>query len=124
MSLPLVIMGNDGDEGSDMRDWSGGLSVQRLLLAETLGLAMARLAAGILAKHRDALARTGIPDAEEILDSPEFHADNAIFTAILDATNECLGHFDRRPAEQRWCDALLQILELADAAPVAGVSAP
>lgn len=108
-----------------MRDWSGGLGVQDLLVAETLGLEMARRAARILAKHREALARIGQgPAGSEILESPEFQADNVIFTAILDAANECLGYFDRRPAEQRWCDALLRILELAEAVPMAGVSAP
>jgi hypothetical protein len=111
-----------------MRDWSSGLGVQRLLMAETLGLEMARRAARILAMHRDVLTRIGSAetgesgDGTEILDSPEFQADNAIFTAVLDAANDCLGRFDGRPPEQRWCDALLQVLELADVAPPVGVS--
>ena len=33
--------------------------------------------------------------------------------AILDAANECLGHFDDRPPGERWCDALLHLLDLA-----------
>ena len=33
--------------------------------------------------------------------------------AILDAANECLGHFDERPPGERWCDALLHLLDLA-----------
>ena len=53
--------------------------MQRVLMAETLGLAMARRAA-----------------------------------------NECLGHFDARPAGDRWCDALLQLLQLAQASGEAG----
>jgi hypothetical protein len=76
------------------------------LTAESLGLAMARKAAGILSKHRDD------------------DGDGAVFAAVLGAANECLGRFDRRPADQRWCDALLQVLELAEQSPViAGVSA-
>jgi len=42
--------------------------------------------------------------------------DNAIFTAVLDAANECLGRFDSRPADDRWCDALLQVIHLAQLA--------
>jgi hypothetical protein len=34
-------------------------------------------------------------------------------TAVLDAANECLGHFGTGPAGDRWCDALLQLLQLA-----------
>ena len=33
--------------------------------------------------------------------------------AILDAANECLGHFDDRPAGDRWCDTLFHVLDLA-----------
>ena len=43
----------------------------------------------------------------------QFACDNAIFTAVLDAANECLGRFDTRPADDRWCDALLQVIHLA-----------
>lgn len=131
-----------------MRDCDSRLGIRGLLMAETLGLAMARTAAGILDKHREALARIGAPNAApdptapdptapdpetsdpmataaaQMLDSTEFQSDNAIFTAILDAANECLARFDRRPADQRWCDALLQILELADQSAVAGASPP
>jgi hypothetical protein len=126
-----------------MRDCDSRLGIRGLLMAETLGLAMARTAAGILDKHREALARIGAPNAApdltapdpeasdpmataaaQMLDSTEFQSDNAIFTAILDAANECLARFDRRPADQRWCDALLQILELADQSVVAGASPP
>jgi hypothetical protein len=126
-----------------MRDCDSRLGIRGLLMAETLGLAMARTAAGILDKHREALARIGTPSAApdptapdpevpdpmataaaEMLDSSEFQSDNAIFAAVLDAANECLARFDRRPADQRWCDALLQILELADQSAVAGVSPP
>jgi hypothetical protein len=32
---------------------------------------------------------------------------------VLDAANECLGRFDTRPADDRWCDALLQVIHLA-----------
>jgi hypothetical protein len=77
---------------------------QHLLLAETLGLAMARRASDILERHRAALTAAG---------DEEFACDNAIFTAVLDAANECLGRFDARPADDRWCDALLQVIYLA-----------
>jgi hypothetical protein len=81
---------------------------QQLLLAETLGLAMARRAAEILERHRAALAG-GVARQD---DDERFALDNAVFTAVLDAANECLGRFDARPADDRWCDALLQVLTL------------
>jgi len=89
---------------------------QHLLLAETLGLAMARRAADILDRHRAALAGGGpaVPAPEE--DDDQFAFDNAIFTAVLDAASECLGRFDTRPADDRWCDALLQVINLAQLA--------
>lgn len=86
---------------------------QHLLLAETLGLAMARRAAEILERHRAALTGGRPPGgvaAEH--DDEQFALDNAVFTAVLDAANECLGRFDTRPADDRWCDALLQVLSL------------
>jgi hypothetical protein len=130
-----------------MRDWGGapGVGMQHTLLAEILGLAMARRAADILDRHRAALtsdaadpagpvaasgevspagevgaavayedpvAAAGPPD----VDDAQFALDNAIFTAVLDAANECLGRFDARPADERWCDALLQLIQLAQVA--------
>jgi|SRR6185437_5449850 hypothetical protein len=89
-----------------MLDASGS---QHLLLAETLGLAMARRASDILERHRAAL--TGGDAAGP--DDAQFALDNAIFSAVLDAANECLGRFDARPADDRWCDALLQVINLA-----------
>jgi hypothetical protein len=83
---------------------------QHLLLAETLGLAMAKRASEILDRHRAEL--TGGGSARQA-DDAQFAADNAIFTAVLDAANECLGRFDARPADDRWCDALLQVINLA-----------
>ncbi len=94
-----------------MLDASG---TQHLLLAETLGLAMARRASDILERHRAAL--TSGADAAgtgQEADEDQFACDNAIFTAVLDAANECLGRFDTRPADDRWCDALLQVIYLA-----------
>ena len=92
---------------------------QQLLLAETLGLAMARRAADILERHRMSLAggRPGVEGRSPGDDDDEqFAADNAIFTAVLDAANECLGQFDTRPADDRWCDALLQVIHLGQLA--------
>jgi hypothetical protein len=97
----------------------GSSGAQQLLLAETLGLAMARRAAAILERHQTALPGGQAPagchrGAED--DDAAFAADNAVFTAILDAANECLGRFDARPADDRWCDALLQIIHLGQLA--------
>ena len=39
--------------------------------------------------------------------------EGAVLRAILDAANECLGHFDDRPAGERWCDTLFHLLDLA-----------
>jgi hypothetical protein len=114
-----------------MGDWGGAPGMQpgmqHLLLAEILGLAMARRAADILDRHRAFLmgapggvsgetgpaGETGQPDEA---DDAQFALDNAIFTAVLDAANECLGQFDARPSDERWCDALLQLIQLAQVA--------
>ena len=82
-----------------MTDHNGVLMMQRALLAGTLGLAMARKAAAILEGGED-----GQPPRE---------AEGAVLRAILDAANECLGHFDDRPAGERWCDTLFHLLDLA-----------
>ena len=107
-----------------MGDWGGAPGMQHLLLAEILGLAMARRAADILDRHRAALM--GAPAVENgaagdahqpaEADDAQFALDNAIFTAVLDAANECLGQFDARPSDERWCDALLQLIQLAQVA--------
>jgi hypothetical protein len=124
-----------------MGDWGGAPGMQpgmqHLLLAEILGLAMARRAADILDRHRAALmgASSGATGATgavglggagsgeaggmgqpEEADDAQFALDNAIFTAVLDAANECLGQFDARPSDERWCDALLQLIQLAQVA--------
>jgi hypothetical protein len=67
--------------------------LQRLLLAGTLGLAMAGKAAAIL-------------DGEE-------DDEGAVLRAILDGANECMGLFDERPPGERWCDTMLRLLDLA-----------
>ncbi len=95
-----------------------GFSVGQLLMAETLGLAMARRAAEILDRHRESLAPDARPAGRDgaspdVVDAERFALDDAIFTAVLDATNECLGRFDSRPPADRWCDALLHLLDLA-----------
>ena len=61
-------------------------------------------------------ARPPRGDARGADDDDQFAVDNAIFTAVLDAANECLGRFDARPADDRWCDALLQVIHLAQLA--------
>jgi len=106
-----------------MRDWGGAPGLQQTLLAEILGLAMARRAADILDRHRAALAGDpagsvggDVGPGAETVDDAQFALDNAIFTAVLDAANECLGQFDARPADERWCDALLQLIQLAQVA--------
>jgi hypothetical protein len=99
-----------------MRDASGA---QHVLLAETLGLAMARRAAEILDRHRAGFSGGGPADGATMADDGQFALDNAIFTAVLDAANECLGRFDTRPADDRWCDALLQVLNLSQMASLA-----
>lgn len=81
-----------------MTDHNGVLLMQRMLLAGTLGLAMARKAAAILEGEPDGEARA---------------AEGAVLRAILDAANECLGQFDDRPAGERWCDTLFHLLDLA-----------
>jgi hypothetical protein len=91
-----------------MRDFG----TQQLLMAETLGLVMARRAAEILDRHRNVLTGTAADELGQY--TAQFAEDNAVFTAVLDAVNECLGRFDNRPANDRWCDALLQLLSLAE----------
>jgi hypothetical protein len=104
-----------------MTDHNGVLMMQRLLLAGTLGLAVARKAAAIL---------DGKPATEEplVLDgrpAPDPRSlDGAVLRAILDAANECLGHFDDRPPGERWCDALLHLLDLAAFAADLGSATP
>ena len=111
--LPGSVVGDL--PGGDLADGSG-FDMGRLLMAETLGLVMARRAAEILDRHRESLTRDVRPAS---LDGPadggadRFALDDAIFTAVLDATNECLGRFDSRPPADRWCDALLHLLDLA-----------
>jgi hypothetical protein len=120
-----------------MGDWGGAPGMQpgmqHLLLAEILGLAMARRAADILDRHRAALmgapgggrgarggsretGTAGTAGQPDEADDAQFALDNAIFTAVLDAANECLGQFDARPSDERWCDALLQLIQLAQVA--------
>jgi hypothetical protein len=47
-----------------------------------------------------------------------------VLRAILDAANECLGHFDDRPAAERWCDTLFHLLDLAAFAAELGSAPP
>jgi hypothetical protein len=96
-----------------MINHDGVLMMQRLLLAGTLGLAVAQKAAAIL----DGEQASGDPQVPLVLEDQRGpdpgSRDGAVLRAILDAANECLGHFDDRPPGERWCDALLHLLDLA-----------
>lgn len=97
-----------------MTDHNGVLMMQRLLLAGTLGLSVARKAAAILdGESASAEAEPHMPmlDGQPVPDPRS--QDGAVLRAILDSANECLGHFDDRPPGERWCDALLHLLDLA-----------
>src|SRR5271154_855832 len=90
---------------ADMTNHNGVLMMQRLLLAGTLGLAMAQKAAAIL-EGEPAMGEPATTDrlmaVPPVLDSQQApdprSNDGAVLRAILDAANECLGHFDDRPA--------------------------
>ena len=103
-------------KGKAMTDHNGVLTMQRLLLAGALGMTMARKAAAIL---------EGQPAGTQSLQpGPGPQApEGAVLRAILDAANECLGHFDDRPPGERWCDALLHLLDLAAFAADLGAAA-
>jgi hypothetical protein len=143
MSLPACIMDPKAGqpqwtmEASGMKDHNGVLMMQRVLLAGTLGMAMARKAAAILeGEHtgspcppggqgalggQDAQGALGGQDAQGALGGQDTQGalggqdaqDGAVLRAILDAANECLGYFDDRPAGERWCDTLFHLLDLA-----------
>jgi hypothetical protein len=126
-------------EASEMKDHNGVLMMQRVLLAGTLGLTMARKAAAILegepsqgypsppapesAEYQDPQKGQGEPSTQDPQSSQgppnaaNFRnpqgSEGAVLRAILDAANECLGHFDDRPAGERWCDTLFHLLDLA-----------
>jgi hypothetical protein len=104
-----------------MINHDGVLMMQRLLLAGTLGLTVAQKAAAILdgepasggeSASGDALAPVPLVLEGQQAPDPRSH-DGVVLRAILDAANECLGHFDDRPPGERWCDALLHLLDLA-----------
>jgi hypothetical protein len=137
MSLPVRIMVAKAgrppwtmERQADMTNHNGVLMMQRLLLAGTLGLAVAQKAAAIL-DGEPATADPLVPDplmpVPPVLDgqqAPDPRSnDGAVLRAILDAANECLGHFDDRPPGERWCDALLHLLDLAAFAADLGATA-
>ena len=112
-----------------MKDHNGVLMMQRVLLAGTLGLAMARKAAAILegepshaapsraGRRRIPVRRAARGAGQDPQGTTSFREpqgpEGAVLRAILDAANECLGHFDDRPAGERWCDTLFHLLDLA-----------
>ncbi|HEY6311567.1 MAG TPA: hypothetical protein VIY52_12305 [Streptosporangiaceae bacterium] len=95
-----------------MVDHNGVLTMQRLLLAGTLGLSMARKAAAILEGDPDYELPPWPAPNSQVPQDPRL-PEGAVLRAILDAANECLGHFDDRPPGERWCDAVLHLLDLA-----------
>jgi hypothetical protein len=122
----------DDGEASGMTDHNGVLMMQRALLAGTLGLAMARKAAAILEGEPNQAAPAppvpggsaqgpqgpqGPQSAQGSQQDGGFREpqgpEGVVLRAILDAANECLGHFDDRPPGERWCDALFHLLDLA-----------
>jgi hypothetical protein len=103
-----------------MTNHNGVLMMQRLLLAGTLGLTLARKAAAILdGEPEQGLALQMLP-----VSADRSSQNGVVLRAILDAANECLGHFDDRPPGERWCDALLYLLDLAAFAADLGSAAP
>jgi len=107
-----------------MSDHNGVLMMQRLLLAGTLGLTVARKAAAIL-DGESATENSLMPLVLDGQQAPDPRSlDGAVLRAILDAANECLGHFDDRPPGERWCDALLHLLDLAAFAADLGSATP
>jgi hypothetical protein len=100
---------------ADMTNHNGVLMMQRLLLAGTLGLALARKAAAILdGEPASGDSPAPVPGALDGQRAPDPRSqDGAVLRAILDAAHESLGHFDDRPPAERWCDALLHLLDLA-----------
>jgi hypothetical protein len=109
-----------------MTDHNGVLMMQRLLLAGMLGLTVARKAAAILdGEPASADPLTPVPLVLDGRPAPDARGnDGAVLRAILDAANECLGHFDDRPPGERWCDALLHLLDLAAFAADLGSAQP
>src|SRR5260370_39810806 len=90
-------------EVSEMKDHNGVLMMQRVLLAGTLGLTMARKAAAILeGEPSQGYPSPAGPDGAEP-QNPQ-GPESAVLPAILDAANQCLGHFDHQPAGQRTGD--------------------
>ena len=111
-----------------MTNHNGVLMMQRLLLAGTLGLTLARKAAAILDGEPAIASPDALVPVPPMLDGQQAadprSNDGAVLRAILDAANECLGHFDDRPPGERWCDALLHLLDLAAFAADLGATAP
>ena len=115
-----------------MTDHNGVLMMQRVLLAGTLGLAMAQKAAAILeGEPNKGAAFLPVPDGADPSVQGSYQdpgapgsqsagniqdpqgSDGAVLRAILDAASECLGRFDDRPQAERWCDTLFHLLDLA-----------
>ncbi len=100
-----------------MTDHNGVLMMQRVLLAGTLGLAMAQKAAAILEGEPSVQGPDQGPGAPDFQSAGQVRdpqgSEGAVLRAILDAASECLGRFDDRPQGERWCDTLFHLLDLA-----------
>jgi hypothetical protein len=97
-----------------MSDQEDAKSAERLMLAGSLGLAMAQEAVEIFLRHLDRSQLTkvkpdGMVDIELNVPAP----DGAVFCTILEAAQACLGGFDGRPLDDRQSDAFVQLVDLA-----------
>lgn len=89
------------------------LSDAWLVLAEILGIEMARKAAEIFRRHLDPAQSPWVtPDG--IVTSQISASDLAIFSTILELANEAFGRIDVRPPDQRGADYLVGLLCVAD----------
>jgi hypothetical protein len=98
----------------DLAEEEQARTVRQVRGAGALGLAMAGKAVEILDRYldREQLTRVsadGTVDFDCHIPAP----DGAVFTAILEAANDCRGIFDDRPPDMRRWDALIDLMDLA-----------
>jgi hypothetical protein len=100
--------------GDNLAEVEQARTLRQVMAAGTLGLAMAGKAVVILDQYldREQLSQVnanGTVDFDCHIPAP----DGAVFTAILEAANECRGVFDDRPPDMRRWDALKDLMDLA-----------